>query len=138
MNKFLLTTMSIALALAANAQQGAVLTTKDYERAESFMTYNTEPFVDHGSVRPNWLPGDSFWYRDLNANGSEFILVDAAKGTRSAAFDQQKLASAISAATGKTYNPAMLPFESFTYSADQKSIIFRADGKQWKCDLQGY
>ena len=30
----------------------------------------------------------------------------------------------------------MLPFQVINYSADGKSIIFRADGKQWKYDLQ--
>ena len=32
----------------------------------------------------------------------------------------------------------MLPFQYYNYSADGKAIIFRADSKQWKCDLQGY
>jgi dipeptidyl aminopeptidase/acylaminoacyl peptidase len=137
MNKFLLTTLFFALASASNAQQ-VTLSTKDYEHAETLLNYNIDPLIDHGSVHPNWLPGDSFWYRDLNAGGSEFIFVDALKGTRSAAFDQQKLASALSSATGKKYDPSMLPFQSFSYSADGRSIIFQADDKQWKCDLQNY
>src|SRR5258707_6477012 len=138
MNKLLFTAVPFALALAANAQQHTALTAKDYQRAESFLTYNTEPLVDHGSVRPNWLPGDKFWFRDLNAKGSEFILVDPVKKSKSATFDQQKLASALSAATGKTYEALMLPFQTFTFSTDGKSIIFKADDKQWRCDLQTY
>jgi dipeptidyl aminopeptidase/acylaminoacyl peptidase len=137
MNKFLLTVISFATT-AAYAQQGGSLTAKDYEHAESFMNYNTEQFVDHNSPRPEWLPGDRFWYRTLTAQGSEFLLIDPTKKSRSAAFDQQKLASALSAATGKQYEAAMLPFQSFTYSADGKSIIFKADDKQWSCDLQTY
>ena len=138
MNKFLLTTLSFALALTANAQQGAVLTAKDYEHAESMLTYNTEPLIDNGAVRPNWLPGDRFWYRNLSAKGSEFILVDPAKKSRSAVFDQQKLASALSTASGKSYEALMLPFQSFSFSEDGRSIIFKADGKQWKCDITSY
>jgi len=34
-------------------------------------------------VRPTWISGDKFWHRDLNANGSNFILVDPANGNRS-------------------------------------------------------
>jgi len=138
MNRLLLAVPFFALATTVNAQQGTPLTAKDYERAESFLTYNTEPLIDHAAVRPEWLSGDRFWYRTLTPQGSEFILVDPVKKSRSAAFDQQKLASSLSAATGKKYEAAMLPFQSFTYSADEKSIIFEADGKQWSCDLQTY
>ncbi|MDB5134376.1 MAG: ptpA 3 [Mucilaginibacter sp.] len=138
MNKFLLTALSFGLTLGAQAQQGNSLTTKDYEHAESMLSYNTEQLIDHGSVRPNWLPGDKFWYHTLTAHGSEFILVDPIKKTRAAAFDQQKLASSLSTATGKKYEAAMLPFQSFDLSADGKFITFKADGKQWKCDLGSY
>ncbi len=137
MNKVLLAAIPFALAFTATAQQ-RVLTAKDYEKAEQFMSYNTEPLVDRGSVRPNWLPGERFWYRVLTAKGSEFILVNPAKKTRDAAFNQQKLAVSLSAAAGKKYEAEMLPFQNFSFSPDNKSIIFMADGRQWKCDLQTY
>ncbi|HWZ14670.1 MAG TPA: DPP IV N-terminal domain-containing protein [Mucilaginibacter sp.] len=132
MNKPLLTGMCFVLALAANAQQSPVLTDKDYQHAESFMSYNTQPFVDHGDVRPNWLPGDRFWYRTLTPTGSEFVLVDPVKKTRTAAFDQEKLASALSAASGKKYTAAMLPFQNIGFTDDNRYITFQADGKRWK------
>lgn len=119
-------------------QQSSPLTEKDYAHAESLLSYNTQKYIDHGSLRPNWLLGDRFWYRDLNPNGSEFILVDPATGKRSAAFDQKKLAASLSAATGKTYQPEMLPFENFSFSKDEKSIFFFVNGRQWKCDLANY
>ncbi|MDB5154011.1 MAG: ptpA 3 [Mucilaginibacter sp.] len=138
MNKFFLIITSFALATAVNAQQNSRLTAKDYQHAESFMSYNTEQFVDRNGVLPEWLTNDRFWYRILTAQGSEFILVDPAKKLRSAAFDQQKLASSLSAATGKHYQAAMLPFQSFSYTPDERAITFEADGKQWTCDLQTY
>ena len=131
--------MSFASALATHAQQGNSLTAKDYEHAEkSFLSYSTSALVDHGSVRPNWISGEHFSYRDLNAKGSEFILVDPATGKLSAAFDAVKLASALSAASGKTYDGGHLPFMFFDFSTDGKSISFQAAGKQWECDLQNY
>ncbi|MVN21434.1 S9 family peptidase [Mucilaginibacter arboris] len=138
MHKLLLTAIPFAFALTLHAQQPNVLTAKDYEHAESFLAYNTEQYIDYGNVRPNWLQADRFWYRVLTPQGSEFILVDPAKKTRNAAFNQQKLATALSAATGKTYQASMLPFQTFSFSADDKFIIFQADGKQWKSDLQTY
>jgi dipeptidyl aminopeptidase/acylaminoacyl peptidase len=119
-----------------NAQQGAVLGTQDYQHAENFLAYNTEALVDHGSVSPNWLSGDRFWYRILTAQGSEFILVDPVKGSRTEAFDQKKLAAALSTVNGKTVDPYHLPFRSFRYSADGRIILFRSDTKRWKYDLQ--
>ncbi|HZY38394.1 MAG TPA: DPP IV N-terminal domain-containing protein [Mucilaginibacter sp.] len=138
MNKFLFTAAAILSAAAVSGQQGPVLTDKDYAHAESFLNYNTGPLIDHATVNPNWLPGDKFWFRDLNSRGSEFILIDPAKKSISGVFDQAKLAAALSAATGNHYEGLMLPFESFAYSADGGSVIFRAAGKQWKCDLQSY
>jgi hypothetical protein len=62
------------------AQAPPALTASDYARAEKFMGYNVTPLVDHGSVRPNWLPGDRFWYRDTTAQGTQFTLVDPPSG----------------------------------------------------------
>ncbi|HTD40624.1 MAG TPA: DPP IV N-terminal domain-containing protein [Mucilaginibacter sp.] len=138
MNKLLLAMPFLALAVTVSAQQGPQLTAKDYEHAESFLNYNTAPLIDHDGVRAEWLPGDKFWYRTLTAKSSEFILVNAAKGTRSAAFDQQKLASSLSKATGKQYDADKLPFTTIGFSADSKAVMFEVDGKQWSCDLQTY
>lgn len=34
------------------------------------------------TVRPTWLDGDRFWYRNTNPDGTETVLVDAVHGTR--------------------------------------------------------
>src|SRR4029077_1530025 len=94
---------SFAFVAPARAQQRA-LTSDDYARAEKFMGYNTTPLVLHGGVRPNWLPDDRFTYRITTAEGNEFLIVDPAKGTREPAFDHAKLAAALSAAAGATYD----------------------------------
>jgi dipeptidyl aminopeptidase/acylaminoacyl peptidase len=138
MRKIGVTLLSFALAFTAVSQQSNSLTAEDYKHAESFMGYNSQQFIDRLNVNPQWLPGDKFWYRILIPNGSEFILIDPAKQTRTAAFDQQRLAMALSAATGKRYTALMLPFQFFTYTRDGKSIRFRAENKQWTCDLQTY
>lgn len=99
---------------------------------------NTSKFVDRSPIIPNWLAGDRFWYRTLTAQGSEFIIVDPTKGTRTAAFDQQKLAAALSSVTGKQYKAEMLPFQTITFSEDGKTISFKANNENWKADLQHY
>ncbi len=129
---------TVAFSFNAIAQQTPALTAKDYDHAADFLSFNTQKYTDHSTVRPHWVSGDKFWYRDLNANGSDFILINAANGKRAAAFDQKKLAASLSAATGKSYEPQMLPFETFTFSDDERAIFFNANGRQWKCDLQNY
>lgn len=124
-------------AFAQQANQ-LTLTSADYERAERRMSYNAGQLVDRLSLQPNWLPQERFWYQILTSLGTEFILVDPSHGTRSVAFDHQKLADAISNATGKKYNASHLPFSSFNYSADEKSIVFYSGKKKLKCNIQNY
>jgi dipeptidyl aminopeptidase/acylaminoacyl peptidase len=138
MNRCLTTLLFSGLLLSAAAQPQRVLTAKDYQQAERFLIYNTQPLIDHAPALPNWLPGDRLWYRTLTPQGSEFVLIDPVKGTRTIAFDQQKLATALSSATGKQYAAWSLPFQSFSYANDGKSIVFRLGNKQWQANLQTY
>jgi dipeptidyl-peptidase-4 len=68
------------------AQQAAprAVTAADYARAEKFMTYNVTPLVYRSGVRGNWLPDERFWYRVTTPAGSEAVLVDPVKGTKTA------------------------------------------------------
>ena len=136
MIKRLLAGLTVVLFFPANAQQRPVLTAADYERAQRFMGSNAEQLIDNGNLRPNWLPGDRFWYRNLTATGSSFVLVDPVKGTRSAPFDAQKLAAALTKETGKTYQATNLPFQSISLSPTSQSIGFQAGGKAWQYNPQ--
>lgn len=131
MNKFLLTALPFALALTANAQQAAY-TAADYARAESQMSAALNPLVTRSGIRPTWTADDRFWYKNTAADGGQFILFNPAKGSKTPAFDHAKLAAALSTASGKNYTAATLPFETITFAADGKSVIFTADGKQYK------
>lgn len=137
MNKYLLLATGFALSLSASAQQGKTFTDKDYERAEKFMSYHTESYIDKGNLRPNWLAGDRFWYQINSAQGTEFILVDPKKG-KTPAFDHQKMAMALSNAAGSSYQAAKLPITALNFAADGKSLGVTADGKRWKVELSTY
>ncbi|TDH24264.1 S9 family peptidase [Segetibacter sp. 3557_3] len=121
----------ITTSFAVLAQQSATLTAADYERAEKMLGYNTGQLVDRSGIKATWLPDDRFWYRVLTPQGSEFILVNPATAKRSTAFDAQKLAGALSSASGAKYDANRLPFSTINYTNDQ-ALQFSVAGKNWK------
>ncbi|MBL8066797.1 MAG: hypothetical protein JNM34_13275, partial [Chthonomonadaceae bacterium] len=62
-------------------------TRTDYARAEQLLSWNASELVTDDAVRPRWMSGDRFWYRNRGANGYEFLVVDLATGARRPAFD---------------------------------------------------
>jgi dipeptidyl-peptidase 4 len=119
---------------AGGAAGKSAVSSADYAHAEKFLAYNTA-LLDFHRVRATWLPDDRFWYRDAGPDGIEFVLVDAATGARHPAFDHAKVAAALSQAAGTTYEASHLPFMTFEFSPDQKSISFSLREQSWKCDL---
>jgi dipeptidyl aminopeptidase/acylaminoacyl peptidase len=111
------------------------LTDSDYAHAERFLSYNTGKLVFGATVRPTWLAGDRFWYRNTIREGFEFVLVDPARKSRERAFDQAKLAAALSKAADTTYDPYHLPFATFAFTADGRGIGFDVGHRHWTCDL---
>lgn len=126
----------------AAPQQAAsrTLTAADYERAEQFMGYNTEPLVFRAVVRPRWLendPNERFWYRVQVPGGAEFILVDPVRGTKEPAFDHAGIARALSEASGESYTALTLPFQTFDYTTDGSAVEFEAAKQRWRCARAG-
>ncbi len=132
----LLLLLSAATCTAIPAAAQRVLTADDYKHAEKFMAYNTRPLVFH-EVGAKWLSDERFLYRDAGPGGNEFVVYDAAHGTRQPAFDHAKIAATLSAAAGGTFNAGHLPFRTFEFSADGKSISFQMKGQRWTCDVAG-
>ena len=59
-------------------------------------------------IHPRWIEGhDSFWYKRETEGGYEFVLVDAAKGSRSLAFNHGKLANRLARATDKEVDASL-------------------------------
>jgi dipeptidyl-peptidase-4 len=117
-------------------QAKRVFTKEDYDRAARFLNFNVAPLVD-GAIRVRWIGEDRAVYRKTSAGNSEFILIDAKRGTKKIAFDHAKIAAALSAAVNLKVDAKRLPFVDFQYSADEQSIVFNAFAKRWTCDLSG-
>ena len=82
---------------------------------------------------------NEFWYRlDLAQSNREFILVNAVQGKRQPAFDQSRVAEALTKLTGHEVNAERLPVESLDFARDGKSVTLHGTEGDWKLDLASY
>ncbi|HLX63950.1 MAG TPA: prolyl oligopeptidase family serine peptidase [Planctomycetota bacterium] len=81
-------------------------------------------------IDAHWFAGGQrFWYRnDLPGGKREFILVDAEKGTRAAAFDAGRAAAAIGKAS----------VESLRFDDDLSAVVLQTKDKAWRLNLKSY
>jgi len=119
--------------------QGSQLTTEDYVRAEKFMGYNVNSLVYHGVARPMWMADGRFWYRDNGPEGITFMVVDPVKGTKTPAFDQTKLAAALTSATGGKMKADAwhLMISEIEFSDGDKTVVVGSGSRKFRCDLSG-
>ena len=107
----------------------------DYQCAATY-EQRTRDKLFRQRVRPQWLPDvPQFWYRiDTAPNAWEFVFVDAQQGERRAAFDHQRLATALHTATGETVDPQRLPFRWISLTPGATQVRFAAFEKSWRWD----
>ena len=114
-------------------------TREDYQRAQQFLPGNLRHRVYIAEVIPHWIAEKSrFWYRKAGTKGTDFILVDRERNTSGPAFDHARLAVSLSKATKRDYQPTELPFDTFDYAKDAKSVSFQVEGTPWTCQLENY
>lgn len=111
----------------------------DYLRASQFLPGNLRHRIYIAEITPHWIAKTNrFWYRKAGLTATEFILVDPAQNSVKPAFDHERLASALSEASKHAYKSTELPFDTFDFSEDGKSIHFQLDSAGWRCDLEAY
>ncbi|MFC2156258.1 DPP IV N-terminal domain-containing protein [Acidobacteriota bacterium] len=120
---------------AAYAQDKQVYTAEDYARAEMFLRQHTGDLVFGASVRPVWLDGQMFWYSNTIPEGHEFILADVKRKKRTRAFNHEKLAAALSAVAGKSYEPFELPIQDLELADKGKAVFFSIGNKRYLFDI---
>lgn len=113
-------------------------TKSDYERAAGLR--EKSQFLAVGSVdRSGWIESTSrFWYRKTVQGGTEFIVMDAESLVKKPAFDHQKLAASLSAASGEKYTALNLPFMALFFMDNEKALEFEAGDSRWRCEFSNY
>lgn len=136
--QILVISLSIAFFIQGAFSQG---TLADYERAQSLQAKFQAAAVNLPGAA-NWiLKTNHFWYRRTVTGGSEIVWVDAESLTRRPAFDHERLAVSLSAASGEKYTGLRLPLgggANLMFVDAEQAIEFIAAGSRWKCDLKDY
>ena len=132
------TVLAIVLALTA-APATAQVTRADYARAERFLSHNARKLVFTMEAAPNWIEnGDRFWYSAHARAGKTFVIVDPAAGSSAPAFDHQRLARGLNAATGARSTADRLPFDRFDFTRNATAIDVEVEDVGWRCDIVSY
>lgn len=125
---------------SAQAETGAVqpvVGIDDYQRAERFLEWNRRKLVFNNELQHHWIAGsERLWYKREHEAGYEFVVADAAKGLKAAAFDHQKMAVALGQALNRELDPSQLPIEALLFDATGALPTVVSDGRKWSCDLQ--
>jgi len=127
----------LLLCVTASAQQPRQYTNDDYAAAEKFMPYVMNPLAWKGQVKAQSLDDGRFWYKSVDDTGISFILLDPAKGTRNPAFDQQKLATALSAASSGAIkaDARHLLVSELSLADNDRTLNIKAFGAEFRCDM---
>ena len=112
-------------------------TLADYQRAATLRTKYQAAALNIPE-NPNWLDGGHFWYRKTTVGGHDFVMVDAATGAKTPAFDQEKLAASLSKGASASYSGVTLPFSTFNFVDERKAIEVNVAETKWKCSLTDY
>ena len=131
---FALVALVGALPPSAQSRQ---LTEADYARAVRFLAQNTDPLVDHAVRRVNWIDGTHFWYRDHDASGDHFLVMDAASGKVAPAFDQARLAAALGKVRGKPVDAKKWPDRFDFRPLPGGDLDVKLDDHWYRCTLTG-
>ena len=103
----------------------------DFDRVEA-LRRNTER-VYNDAVSATWIGNTSYcYYVNREKDGMKFYLVNAETGRKTAAFDQQRLAAALSKAADTTINAFRLPFRAVRFAEDVRSFTFDYNNYEWE------
>jgi dipeptidyl aminopeptidase/acylaminoacyl peptidase len=125
-----------ALSGPSLAQQ--VYTSRDYAQAERWMSYNTAPLVQHTVSGVTYLPDGLVYYRESSPQGTLYMLADPAKLVQAKAFDNAKLAAALTAAIKVKVDPKALGVSSYAnepsgFAVTTPAGTFHCDSAASKC-----
>ena len=102
----------------------------NYDLASQFSAKRISQMVFSTELTPNWFrDSDKFWYAWKTPAGTQYWIVDPETGSRTQAFDMEKLAMEITAITRDPFDAQHLPIEGLKLK-DDKYLRFDIKGSQ--------
>jgi hypothetical protein len=124
-----------ALLAVASADRSAAQAAADYARAAALQERYEAAAIDVAGP-PAAIPGTHrFWYRKSVRGGHQFVAVDADTLQKAPAFDHEKVAASLSAATGRALTGLKLPFATIVFADEGGSFTVSVDGTPYRCSL---
>ncbi|WP_435004000.1 DPP IV N-terminal domain-containing protein [Xanthomonas arboricola] len=129
--------VAACIVLLSTAAQAAP-SVADYQRALGLRAH-WSTLTENVAWPAQWQDNGTFYYRKTVPGGFAFVRMDVATLQKTPAFDQLRVAQALSAATGTPYTALQLPFERFAYAPDGErsdgAIRFALGEAPWRCSL---
>ena len=125
----------LAISLSSQAQTGRIYTFDDYSRAASLLNEGTVSLVDHAVKHAAFLGGDRFWYLDTDHGLPTLMVADAAKRTKSAAYDPLRMAAALNRAGLKETDAKRILPQEFDLLDNDRNARISINGVRYLCAL---
>jgi len=123
----------VAIGLSSQAQTGRIYTPDDYGRAANLLNAGTASLVDHAIRRATFIGNDRFWYLDSENGLPTLMVADAARRTKSAAYDPLRMAAALHAAGLEETDAKRIRPEQFDLLDDDRSARITISGSRYRC-----
>ena len=113
-------TFSILIAAGAAAITLSAQQTPNYGLAERLSAKKVSQMVHSTRVSPNWFrDSDRFWYKWEDSDGTQYYIVDAKTGKKTAVFDMDRLAMQITEIVKDPFDAQHLPVSNLKLKDDR-------------------
>ena len=121
--------LSILITTGLNAQH-APKVKANYQLAARFSPNKLKRMVFSTRVDPHWLKNSNrFWYSYEKSEGKTYYIVDPLKSTKTALFDNERMAADMSRLTGDPYDAKHLDMEKLEFIKNESVIRFQVKSK---------
>ncbi|WP_235297504.1 S9 family peptidase [Portibacter marinus] len=125
----LLLSANIAVLNAQNTPQ------PNYDLAARFSPDHLDKLVFSTSVTPHWLKNsERFWYMYETSEGKAWYIVDPAKGSKEALFDNVQIAADMSRLTGDPFDAKHLSISKLKFIDDERKLQWEVKSKLVEVD----
>ena len=109
-------------------------TLSDYQRAEQFLSQNTNPLVAGRILSQYWQSDNRLVYRRSTSSGSEIVLADPTTGQTAELFDADLLSTALATYSDSEIDAEDLALSAIELTADSQAFEFNFSSRRYRYD----